>query len=96
RVIVSRSSDLPLVTAELSVLSGAAVDPAGRAGASAMMAELLTEGTTNRSAQQIATETEALGADLGAGSGWEASSVTLNVMPQNLKASMAIMADVVL
>lgn len=96
RVIVSRSSDLPLVTADLSVLSGAAADPTGRAGASAMMAELLTEGTTNRSAQQIATETEALGADLGAGSGWEASSVTLNVMPQNLKASMAIMADVVL
>jgi zinc protease len=96
RVIVSRSSDLPLVTASLSVLSGAAADPAGRAGASAMMAELLTEGTTTRSAQQIASETEALGADLGAGSGVEASSVTLNVMPQNLKASMAIMADLVL
>ncbi len=96
RVIVSRSSDLPLVTAELSVLSGAAADPADRAGASAMMAELLTEGTANRSAQQIASETEALGAALGAGSGWEASSVTLNVMPQNLKASMAIMADVAL
>ena len=96
RVIVSRSSDLPLVTAELSVLSGAAADPAGRAGASAMMAGLLTEGTTNRTAQQIATQTEALGAALGAGSGWESSSVTLNVMPQNLKASMAIMADVVL
>ncbi|MFY8139397.1 MAG: M16 family metallopeptidase, partial [Caulobacter sp.] len=82
--------------AELSVLSGAAADPAGRAGASAMMAGLLTEGTTNRTAQQIATQTEALGAALGAGSGWESSSVTLNVMPQNLKASMAIMADVVL
>lgn len=96
RVIVSRSSDLPLVTADLSVMSGAAADPADRAGASAMMAELLTEGTTTRSAQRIATETEALGASLGAGSGWEASSVTLNVMPSNLKASMAIMADVAL
>ena len=96
RVIVSRSSDLPLVTADLSVLSGAAADPTGRAGASAMMAELLTEGTTNRTAQQIASQTEALGAALGAGSGWESSSVTLNVMPQNLTASMEIMADVVL
>ncbi len=96
RVIVSRSSDLPLVSAELSVLSGAAADPADRAGASAMMAELLTEGTTTRSATQIATATEALGANLGAGSGWEASSVSLNVMPQNLDAAMAIMADVAL
>jgi len=96
RVIVSRSSDLPLVTAELSVFSGAAADPADRAGASAMMAELLTEGTATRSATEIASQTEALGANLGAGSGWEASSVSLNVMPQNLAASMAIMADVTL
>ncbi|MDP1737177.1 MAG: pitrilysin family protein [Caulobacter sp.] len=94
RVIVARSSDLPLVTAELSVMSGGAVDPDGRAGASSMMADLLTEGTTTRSSVEISSQTEALGADLSAGSGWEASSVTLNVMPQNLKASLAIMADV--
>ena len=94
RVIVARSSDLPLVTAELTVRSGAAVDPAGRAGASAMMAELLTEGTTNRSSVQISSQTEALGADLSAASGWESSSVTLNVMPQNLAAAMTIMADI--
>lgn len=96
RVIVARSSDLPLVTAELSVMSGAAVDPAGRAGASAMMAELLTEGTATRGSVEISSQTEALGADLSAGSGWESASVTLNVMPQNLRAAMAIMADVTL
>lgn len=96
RVIVARGGDLPLVTAELTVKAGAAVDPAGRAGASAMMAELLTEGTTTRSSVQISSQTEALGADLSAGSGWESSSVTLNVMPQNLKAAMDIMADVTL
>ncbi len=96
RVIVARSSDLPLVTAELTVRSGAAVDPTSRAGASAMMAELLTEGTTTRSSVQISSQTEALGADLSAGSGWESSSVTLNVMPQNLEAAMDIMADVTL
>ncbi|MFZ4605978.1 MAG: M16 family metallopeptidase [Caulobacter sp.] len=96
RVIVARSSDLPLVTAELTVRSGAAVDPSGRAGASAMMAELLTEGTTTRSSVQISSQTEALGANLSAGSGWESSSVTLNVMPQNLDAAMDIMADVTL
>ena len=96
RVIVARSSDLPLVTAELTVRSGAAVDPTGRAGASSMMADLLTEGTTTRSSVEISSQTEALGADLSAGSGWEASSVTLNVMPQNLKSALALMADVTL
>ncbi|ATQ41008.1 M16 family metallopeptidase [Caulobacter mirabilis] len=96
RVIVARSSQLPLVSAQLNVLAGAATDPDGKAGAASMMAELLTEGTATRSATQIASQTEALGANLSAGSGVEASSVTLNVMPQNLKASLAIMADVAL
>jgi len=96
RVIVARSSDLPLVTAQLSVKAGASIDPDGRAGAASMMADLLTEGTTTRSSTQIASQTEALGAELSAGSSLEFSSVVLNVMPQNLKASMAIMADVAL
>jgi zinc protease len=95
RVIVARSSDLPLVTADLTVRSGAAADPQGLAGAASLAADLLTEGTTTRSATDIAAQTEALGANLGAGSAWETSSVTLNVMPQNLGPAMAIMADVV-
>jgi len=94
RVIVARSSDLPLVTAELTVRSGAAADPQGLAGTASMAADLLTEGTTTRSATDVARETEALGANLGAGSGWESSTVSLNVMPQNLAPAMAIMADV--
>jgi len=94
RVIVARSSDLPLVTAELTVRSGAAADPQGLAGTASMAADLLTEGTTTRSAVDIARETEALGANLTVGSGWESSTVGLNVMPQNLAPAMAIMADV--
>jgi len=94
RVIVARSSDLPLVTAELTVRSGAAADPQGLAGAASLAADLLTDGTTTRSAVDIARETEALGANLTAGSGWESSTVGLNVMPQNLPAAMTIMADV--
>jgi len=94
RVIVARSSDLPLVTAELTVRSGAAADPQGLAGTSMMASELLTEGTKTRSATEIAAQTEALGANLSAASAWETSSVSLNVMPQNLEPAMAIMADV--
>ena len=67
RVIVARDSDLPLVTADLTVRSGAAADPQGLAGTASMASELLTEGTTTRSATEIAAQTEALGANLGAG-----------------------------
>jgi zinc protease len=94
RVIVARSSDLPLVTADLTVKTGAWADPKGLSGAAAMTAGMLTEGTKTRSAQQIASQTEALGASLASGGGLESSSVTLNVMPDKLPQAMAIMADV--
>ncbi len=94
RVIVAKSSDLPLVTADLTVRTGAWADPQGLAGAMSMTAAMLPEGTKTRGAQQIAAEAEALGATLGAGAGQESSSVTLNVMPDKLPAALAIMADV--
>jgi len=94
RVIVARSSDLPLVTADLTVKTGAWADPPGLAGAAGMTADMLTEGTKTRSAQQIARETEALGATLASGGGLESTSVTLNVMPDKLVPALEIMADV--
>jgi len=94
RVIVAQSSDLPLVTADLTIKAGAWADPDGLAGAAGMTAGMLTEGTTTRSAQQIAREVEALGASLDTGASGEASSVTLNAMPDKLDAALPIMADV--
>jgi zinc protease len=94
RVIVAKSSDLPLITADLTVRGGAGADPAGLAGVSSLTAELLTEGTKTRTATQIAAATEALGADLEAGSGWEASSLTLSVIADKASQGLAIMADV--
>jgi zinc protease len=94
RVIVARSSDLPLVTADLTLKTGAWADPPGLAGAADMTAEMLTEGTRTRSARDVARQVEALGATLESGSSLEASSVTLNVMPDKLAVAMPIMADV--
>ncbi|HET6972141.1 MAG TPA: insulinase family protein, partial [Phenylobacterium sp.] len=95
RVVVARSSTLPLVTADLTVKTGAWADPQGLAGANAMMADMLTEGTKTRSAREVARQVESLGASLSSGGGLESSSVTLNVMPDKLTEAMGIMADVV-
>ncbi|WP_293385926.1 pitrilysin family protein [Phenylobacterium sp.] len=94
RVIVARSTSLPLVTADLTLKTGGWADPAGLAGAVSTTADMLTQGTKTRSAQAVAQQTEALGATLESSASLEASSVTLNVMPDKLDAGMAIMADV--
>jgi zinc protease len=94
RVVVARSSSLPLVTADLTVKTGAWADPQGLAGANAMMADMLTEGTKTRSARDVARQVESLGASLSSGGGLESASVTLNAMPDKLTEAMTIMADV--
>jgi zinc protease len=94
RVIVAKSTDLPLVAASLTFEAGAASDPAQLSGAANMTASLVTEGTAARSARDVARQSEALGANLAASSSWESSSVGLSVMPAKLPSALAIMADV--
>jgi zinc protease len=94
RVIVAKSTDLPLVAASLTFMAGAGSDPAQLSGASNMTASLVTEGAATRSAREIAQQSEALGANLAAASSWESSSVGLSVMPDKLPGALAIMADV--
>ena len=93
RVIVAKSSNLPLVTVDLTVRAGAWADPKGLAGTSNLAADMLTEGTKTRSAQAIAKATESIGAILSSSGGQESASVTLNVMPGKLKLGMTLMAD---
>jgi zinc protease len=95
RVIVAKTSDLPVVTAELTIRSGAAMDPPELAGLSSITAGLLPQGTTSRSATAIATEVEALGDSLSADSGYDASQVTLSGLSDTLPQAMGVLADVV-
>ena len=94
RVIVARSSDLPLVSAALIVRAGAWADPKGLAGAMSMTAAMLTEGTESRTAPEIAQQVEALGATLSSAAGAESSSVGLTVMSDKVAPAFAILADV--
>ena len=96
RVLVATKPGLPLVSARLSFGAGTADDAAtGKAGVANFTASLLTQGTETRTAPEIATEIERLGANIGAGAGVDFTNVfassPANVFPQ----TMALMADIV-
>jgi zinc protease len=95
RIIVIERPNVPLVTAELFIKSGSEVDPNGLSGLAGMTADLLTKGTKTRSAPEIASSIEALGGSINSGSGWDSSSVSVNVMSDKLPAALEIMADTV-
>jgi zinc protease len=60
-----------------------------------MTADLATRGTKNRTATQIASEIESLGAAIGAGAGPDATDVSISTRSDKASQAFAIMADVV-
>ena len=88
--------NVPLVTVQLLVKSGAETEGAAKAGLANMTAALLTKGTDTRTATQIAEQLEFLGGSINSGAGWNNSVVSINVMADKLEQAMAILSDVIL
>ncbi len=94
-VVLAQRDSVPKVTLALSFDAGAVVDPADQKGTHAMMVDLLTEGTTTRSALDIAVEEETLGASLSVNAGMEGTTAFISALTPNLVPSLELLADVV-
>ena len=95
RVIVARSTDLPIMNVQLVMAGGAAGDPADRPGLAAMTAGLVSQGAGDRSAPEIARTLEALGANIGGGAGADSTTLFLSAPMASADAAGAVFADVV-
>lgn len=94
-VIHNFNPALPLVAAELVVRSGSGANPAGQPGLASFTAHMLEEGTTSRSAPQIADELAQLGAFMATGSTADASVVSVMSLKANFNQSLDVLADMV-
>jgi zinc protease len=94
RVIVASKRNLPLLSAELRVLTGSASDPSGLAGTASLAADLLTKGTATRSATEIARQIESLGSTLEVRADTDTSAVSLEMLSARASDTLAIAADV--
>ena len=96
KVVLARRQAVPIVRLTLLVDAGFAADNAARPGVSSMTMAMLEEGTTTRSALQIADELSALGAQFWAGSSLDSSTATLSALKDKLDPSLGLFADLVL
>ncbi len=94
-VTLARRSAVPALALSMIFDAGSAADAPDEAGRHEVMMDMLAEGTTTRSAQDIAAETESLGASLTASAGIDTSTVYLNALTANLTPSLELMADLV-
>lgn len=95
QVIVVMRHEQPEVSMRLLLRAGAAYDPPGKSGVATLVAQLLTQGTTSRSAQGIAETIDSIGGALGAGAGSDVTSVHVLVMKDSLPLGMDLLADMV-
>ncbi|GAA4020214.1 pitrilysin family protein [Actimicrobium antarcticum] len=94
-VIHNRNPALPLVAAQLVVRSGSDANPAERPGLSGFTAHMLEEGTSSRSAPQIADDIAQLGAFMATGSSADASIASVMSLKANFAKSLDVLADLV-
>jgi zinc protease len=95
QVIVVMHHEQPEVTMRILVRAGAAYDPPGKAGTAALVGSLLNQGTSTRTAQEIADAIDSIGGALDTGAGGDHSAATVLVMKDSFDIGMDMLADVV-
>ncbi|HLY13634.1 MAG TPA: pitrilysin family protein [Candidatus Limnocylindrales bacterium] len=92
-VLVAPMAGRPLISASLILRNGAADDDQAVAGATALAARALSEGTERYDAVALVEATERLGAGLHADAGWDASTISVEVPVARLEPALDLLAE---
>ena len=95
QVVVVSHHEQPSVTLRLLIKSGAAQDPKDKPGVASMTAHLLDQGTTSRTAQEIARSIESVGGGIGVSAGNDLSFVNAVVLKNDLTLALDLVSDII-
>ncbi|HET7217867.1 MAG TPA: pitrilysin family protein [Vicinamibacterales bacterium] len=93
QVIAVSHHEQPAVSLRLIVRAGGARDPEGKSGVATLLAALLDQGTTTKSAEQIASSIDSIGGLIGTGATSDLTSITAVVMKDSLGFGLDTVAD---
>ena len=85
--------ELPVVSAQLLTLAGNEGNPADRPGLAGITAAMLTEGTTRRTADEIANEAALLGGSLESTSDPNGVRLTISLLSSHIGKGLDLVAD---
>ncbi len=84
----------PAVNVRMILRAGAAADPPGQPGVASLVGQLLDQGTTTRSAQEIAGAIDSIGGALSVGTARDLGFVDVLVMKDSFDFALDLLADV--
>lgn len=97
RVFVVTDHRQPAVAVRLVMMSAGAIhDPTATPGIAAMTANMLTQGTATRSAQQFAQAIDFVGGHINASAGDDSTGASVTVVSRDLDLGMDLLSDAVL
>ncbi len=94
-VWIVRQPELPIISMNMVLNSGATADPQDRAGLASFTASLLNTGTKTRTAVDVANQLQSIGANIGAGANWDSANVSMQTLTKNLDKALEIYSDIV-
>ena len=93
QVVVVMHHEQPAVNLRLIIGAGSAYDPAGKNGVAAFTGALLDQGTTGRTATEIADAIDSIGGILDVGAGTDLSFVNVLVMTDSFEFGLDLVAE---
>jgi len=94
QLIVSERHNLPLVSFNITFIGGAnQFEPADKRGLASFVASMLSEGTKNRTGDQLSSDLQLLGTNVGVGIGGESGSIGFFATKDKFEPTLAILED---
>src|SRR5438876_2253797 len=93
-LLLVENHEQPALSVSLSFRAGTVYDPAGKEGVAAIVAKLITKGTTTRDAEQIAAAIEGVGGSIGASAGDDFLTVSADVLSDHADLAFTLLGDV--
>jgi zinc protease len=94
QVVAVSHHEQPAVSLRLLVRAGGALDPVDKPGVASLAAAVIDQGTTTRSAEQIAATIDSIGGIMGSGSGTDLSFIQAIVMKDSFNLALDLVSDI--
>jgi zinc protease len=95
RITYLKQGPTPLVSLQLVIPRGSATDPAGKAGVTYLLADMLDEGAGKRNALALNDELGLMATDYGASAGIDYVRLGMNMLAENFETSLTLLSDIV-
>jgi predicted Zn-dependent peptidase len=95
-LLLMEQHEVPIVSFEVVLRSGAVADPAGKEGLASVTVALLRKGTKTRTAEQFSAELDFVGGTFFSGANTDSSSVSSEFLKKDLSTGLELLSDVLL